>query len=283
MSIKTRWIIKNIIKISILSLILTLWFLIVNNFVWAWKIDIKKEEKSNNIKYKNIAIKPIANVWVAITSNIWIWVKKTQKISSQSIDNKIFKAEDFYKNSDKIKKQLIIKNMLFIKEYHNVLKMNINEELKKSKNREKTLKNIIKQLQIRLQNANSNITNLNKQIEILLWEYNNITTQIETLKKSLEIDFAKSNSQKVFKTVDDYYDLKYKQTNLKINLIFLWEFLKRYNVLNSYNKKILDTIVNNKDIISKNSFVVIPNSTNNMLKNFNLILSEEEYKTKIQK
>ena len=283
MSLKTKQIIKNFIKITTLSLAFILWFLIINNFLHAnEKIKIKTEP-NNNANYKNIIINPIANVWVAITSNIWMWLNKENKIKEENINNKIFKAEDFYKNSNNIKQKIITTNMLFTKEYFNILKMDFNSVLKKSKDKEKTLNNIIKQLQIRYKNANTNSVNLNKQKSILLWEHEKITTQIEALKRNLETDFTKSEANKVFKHVDNYYDLKHKQIILKTNIIFINEFLKRYNYLNNYNKLLLDILINNKDIISKNSYIVIPDSWSTLLKEFNLIYSESEYKEKIKK
>jgi hypothetical protein len=82
--------------------------------------------------------------------------------------------------------------------------------------------------------------------------------------------------------MNNYYDLKYKQIILKTNIIFINEFLKRYSYLNNYNKLLLDTLINNKDIISKNSYLVIPDSWNRLLRKFNLIYSESEYKNKIK-
>jgi hypothetical protein len=111
--------------------------------------------------------------------------------------------------------------MLFIKEYYNILKINFNETLEKSKNKEKTLNNIIKQLEIRYKNANTNVINLDKQRALLTSEYEKVITKINILKKDLETDFSESNSDKVFKHVEKYYDLKYKQVNLKTNIIFL--------------------------------------------------------------
>jgi phage shock protein A len=111
--------------------------------------------------------------------------------------------------------------MLFTKEYLNILKMDFNSVLKKSKNKKKTLNNIINQLQIRYTNANTNSINLNKQKSILLREYEKITTKTETLKKTLATDFTKSEPNNVFKHIDNYYKLKYKQLILKTNIIFL--------------------------------------------------------------
>jgi vancomycin resistance protein YoaR len=195
----------------------------------------------------------------------------------------VFKVEDFYNNSEIIEKELIEKNMIFTKEYYNVLKINFNEVIKKSENRKKTLNNIIKQLQIRHKNANTNIINLNKQRELLIGEYERIILKTQNLKRNLEKDFSKSNTKKVLEHTNDYYKLKYKEVNLKTNIVFLREFLKRYNFLNKRNKLLLDTLINNKDIISKNSYIVIPSSGSNLLKDFNILFTEEEHKQRIKK
>jgi hypothetical protein len=55
---------------------------------------------------------------------------------------------------------------------------------------------------------------------------------------------------------------------------FLWE----YSYLNQYNKLLIDTLINNKEWIIKDSYVVIPDSGWALLKKFNLIYTEEEFK-----
>lgn len=282
MSIKTRLIIKNITKITILSFILTLWFLIINSFVWALNKNEIIIDDNNNINYKNATIRPVANVWVAISSNIWIWLSEKNKINEISINSEIFEIEDFYNNSISIKNEVIIKNMIFIKEYFNILKINFNEILEKSNNREKTLNNIIRQLEIRYKNTVTSIVNLNKQRILLINERERIITKINTLKRDLEVDFIESNSDEFLNNIEDFYSLKDKETILKANIIFLWEFLRRYNILNNYNEMLINTLRDNRDIISKNSYIVIPKSGIGLLKDFNLIFSQEEYEIKKQ-
>jgi len=172
--------------------------------------------------------------------------------------------------------------MIFTKEYLNIIRMDFNSVIKKSNNREKTLFNIVKQLKIRLSNANSNIHNLIKQKSILISEYEKINTKIQTLKRNLEKDFNENNSEKVFKHVDNYYNLKEKEVILKTNIIFINNFIRKYNILNKYNSELTQILILNKDIISKNSYIVIPKSGTKTLKDFNLIFNEEEYKNKKQ-
>jgi hypothetical protein len=278
MSLKTKILIKNITRIMILSSILVLWFLIINSFVWAWNESDVKIDKRNNINYKNITISPIANVWVAITMNIWTWLNKQNKIEEVNINNQLFRVEDFYNNEDRIKSSIITKNMIFLKEYYNILKIDFNGILGKSKDKGKTLNNIIRQLEIRLRNANINITNLKKQRDILVTESQIVNSKINDIKKNLETNFSSSNPKKVFENVEVFYSLKYKEVNLQTNIIFLWEFINKYGFLNKKNTILLETLVVNKDIISKDSYIVIPTSGTKVLKDFNLIFSEEEYK-----
>ena len=280
MSLKMNQIIKKLIKISTLSLMFILGFFIINTFATVENNQEVKTTPSNNTYYKKITIKPIANVAVAITSNIWLWLNKTEKITESNINKDIFPVSDFYIKSDKIKEELLETNMIFTKEYYNIIKMDFNSVLDKSSDRSKTLNNIIKQLEIRYSNANTNIITLSKQREILITEYNNILIQLEAVKIKMENDFEIWNIKSLTDNTNNYYELKNKQNILNTNIIFIQEFLKRYNYLNGYTKLLLDTLINNKDIISKESYIVIPDSGNQLLRNFDLIFTEEEHKQK---
>ena len=280
MSLKMNQIIKKLIKISTLSLMFILGFFIINTFATVENNQEVKTTPSNNTYYKKITIKPIANVAVAITSNIWLWLNKTEKITESNINKDIFPVSDFYIKSDKIKEELLETNMIFTKEYYNIIKMDFNSVLDKSSDRSKTLNNIIKQLEIRYSNANTNIITLSKQREILITEYNNILIQLEAVKIKMENDFEIWNIKSLTDNTNNYYELKNKQNILNTNIIFIQEFLKRYNYLNGYTKLLLDTLINNKDIISKESYIVIPDSGDQLLRNFDLIFTEEEHKQK---
>jgi len=282
MSLNRKQSIKNLVKISTLSLIFVLWFFIINTFASSWEMIEIKTIPNNNANYKKIVIKPIANVWVAITTNIWLRLNKSKTISESNINNKVFSPNDFYLDSDNIKNSIIKSNMLFTSEYFNIMKMNFAWVIKKSNNKSKTLNNLIKQLKIRLTNANSNIQNLTKQKSILIIEYEKINTQIETLKRELEKDFNANNSSRVFTHVDNYYSLKQKEVILKTNIIFINNFLSKYNILNRYNLKLIHTLTINKDIISKDSYLVIPNSGTEILREFDLLFTETEFKNKKQ-
>jgi predicted nuclease with TOPRIM domain len=168
--------------------------------------------------------------------------------------------------------------MLFIKEYYNIVKANFNNIIKKSDNRERTVKNLLKQLQIRYKKANTNLQTITKQKSILSQEYEKLTTQIENLKKKIESDFNKNKASEVFKDVDLYYSLKEKQIIVKTNIIFINNFIRRYQILNKYNSMLIENINLNQDIIIKNSYLVIPKSGTKLLKDFELLYTEDEFK-----
>ena len=280
MSLKMKQIIKNLIKISTLSLVFILAFFIINTFATVENIQEVKTIPNNSTYYKKITIKPIANVAVAITSNIWLWVNKSENISELNINKNIFPVSDFYTKSSKIKEELLELNMIFTKEYYNIIKIDFNWVLKKSDDRSKTLDNIIKQLEIRYSNANTNIITLSKQREILITEYNSISIQLETIKSKMESNFESWNIDLLTNSTNEYYDFKNNQNILNTNIVFIQEFLKKYSYLNNYNKLLLDTLINNKDIISKESYIVIPDSGDQLLREFDLIFTEQEYKQK---
>ncbi len=278
MSLKMKQIIKNFIKISTLSLIFILSFFIISTFANIEKNQKVETKPGNSVNYRNIEVKPISHVAVAISINIWLWLNREWDINQTHINNRIFTISQFYSNSDIIRNSLIKTNMLFTKEYFNIMRMDFAWILKKSNNKSQTLNNIIRQLEIRLKNAHSNLQTLNKQKTILLAEYKNILTKIEILKKELERDFNQNKPSEVFKHIDLYYDLKQKEIILKTNIVFINNFIRRYIILNKHNSRLLNALILNKDIISKNSYIVIPNSWTQILKEFNLLFTESTYK-----
>jgi len=54
--------------------------------------------------------------------------------------------------------------------------------------------------------------------------------------------------------------LKQENTNALTYIIFINKFLNYYVILNEYNKKVLDTLINNKEILIKNTQLVIPDT-----------------------
>jgi len=62
------------------------------------------------------------------------------------------------------------------------------------------------------------------------------------------------------------------------NLVFVRYFIKKYAAASEYNKTLLDTLINNKEALSNGSFVVVPDSWEELLRDLNLLYDEAEYK-----
>jgi hypothetical protein len=106
--------------------------------------------------------------------------------------------------------------------------------------------------------------------------------KIENLKEVIDTDFNSFNEEKTWNNIEKYLELRKKYYYAKTYIIFINKFINQYNTLNAYNKKLLDTIINNKDAIIKDAHVVLPDSWNELLKKLNLIYEEAEYKALLE-
>lgn len=62
--------------------------------------------------------------------------------------------------------------------------------------------------------------------------------------------------------------------------MFLGKFIATYQTMNTYNKTLLDTLINNREALIKNVTVVLPDSGSNLMKPLNLIKTEAEWKAR---
>jgi hypothetical protein len=150
--------------------------------------------------------------------------------------------------------------MQYVYEYRNVLKTDIKQLIDSSYDKSKILNAFIDQLEFRYIEANNNIKNLNEQKTVFITNINNSNTQIETLKTKIQSDFQNNNSEESIKNLNKYLDLKKEYYYSRTYIIYINHFLTEFNYLNNYNKLLLDTLINNKEAIIKNAFIVIPDS-----------------------
>lgn len=231
----------------------------------------------NNSQFKNAFNSQIAKTWVAISTNIWIKYKQKAEITS-TIYKEIFSISEVLSNNTKANQEIIWYNMLQIEEYRNLLKTNIKELLDSSYDKSSILNAIIDQLEYRYVKASENAKLLLEQRNIFEWTMNSSNTKIETLKSKISTDFKNNNSDWSLENINQYLSLKQEYYYAKTYIVYINHFLSEYSYLNEYNKKLLDTLINNKDALIKDSFVVIPDSWTELLRNFDLLYSEEEFK-----
>lgn len=107
---------------------------------------------------------------------------------------------------------------------------------------------------------------------------NTTNNNIEELKKKIDIDFSSNNSAGTLENINKYLELKKEFYYSRTYIVYINHFINEYNILNNYNKILLDTLINNKEALIKDAFVVIPDSGAELLKSFNLLYSEDELK-----
>jgi len=280
-------IIIQIIKITSLALIFALIFNIANSYFNGWSFSIPsssdkieiKQNKTNNNKYKfkksNSII--LAKSGVALSTNIGIKYKQRQ-------------IQNLYKNVPKIAKIIsekkysnntnLTSHLLKIREYSNVLRTDIKKMIDSSYNKRETLDAYIEQLKYRYNSANFSSRILVKKKAELSENLNSASLKISLLKKEIETNFKGFNSKAVEKNIDELLISKAEFNYAKTHIIFINQYLKYYANLNNSNKKLLDTLINNKEAIIKNTKIIIPDTWIWALKKLDLIVDEKNYKSK---
>lgn len=258
---------------------LNLW----NNSNTSTNTQTTTSEKNENItNFKSINSSEIARTWVAIWTNIWTkhfennWKKEVNSAES-SIYKEIFSIEELKKNRILAKENLINKNMLETKEYFYLLRTDFKSLIEKSKNKKNTLETIYTQLKIRYNNAIDSIKNLQSQKAILLAELESINSRTESLKAELSQNFKNSDNVAVNENIEKYLELKNEYIFIRTYTVFVNNFLKYYVALNEHNLKLINALSLNKDAIIKWSYIVLPSSGNEVLKEYGLLYTEEEF------
>ena len=277
---------KFLAKILILSTFLVLVFNIWVNLINA-NSDINKTSKNNNsttlnnnsTTFKSVNNNSLWKVWVAITTNIWIQFKKRWEIPA-TIYKEVFSINEIINNQNTANKELIWKNMIAIEEYKNILKTNIKQLINNSFDKPRTLNAFIDQLEYRYTIWIINAKKLTEQKSIFNQNMIAINWKIEALKAKIEKDFKENNAEESLENINQYLELKKQYYYSRTYIIYINHFLSEYNYLNKYNKLLLDTLINNKDALIKNAYVVIPDSWSSLLKKFDLIYDENQIKSK---
>lgn len=177
-----------------------------------------------------------------------------------------------------IRANMITQNMIIIREYLNLSRTNVKDILSSSNNRRTTLEGFISQLELRYKNSALSIKSLEQQRLLLLWELTKIDSAIEATKLSMQKNFSESRPNTTLDNVDTYLELRSRYAESFTDIVFISQFLKQHEFLNNYNKGILDTLINNKEALINESYVVIPDSGDGYLRPLELLFEEAEIK-----
>lgn len=271
-------------KITTFSISLAIFYALIS--VWSsyfsWTSETDETLQTTQFELKSAPRSKLAQVSVAISTNIGIRYKEREKTTSNWVFQwGVESIKDIVGNNIEMNKNILTHNMVFIQEYLNLLKTNVVSMLNASANRESTLNDFISQLEIRYKTSQSNIAKLNNYKTTLEWLMIDADNKTNTLKNKISTDFSTFKDIESGANISEYLDLKNDYVYARTYLIFVNKFLVQYDFLNNYNKKMLDTLINNKDALIKKSFIVIPDSGDSFLKELKLIFDEDVYKNEI--
>lgn len=271
---------NNLFQVFIKIFMLTgVFFVIINYFWYFLNADNEwyKPVNSNIEKFTSQNIDIVWSVWVAISTNIWTRYKQINE-TPVAIYKDVVDIWYILWNTQIAKDKIISINMIMLNEYFNILKTDIRSFLWSSNDREFALNSFIAQLEYRYKVWIQNSQTLTQQRAELLNSYNSSNNDIQNLKNKISSDFWSFNNDQTIKNIDGYLKIRQENLNARTYIVFINKFLNYYAILNDYNKKVLDTLINNKEIIIKNSQVVIPDTGWELLKQLKLIYTEEEWK-----
>lgn len=174
---------------------------------------------------------------------------------------------------------MIGQNMLIIQEYLNLSKTDIKTLLNTSSNRKNTLEAFISQLELRYKNSVISLQSLEKQKALLLAEIEKNQASIASVKTSMETNFSLSQANETGKDIETYFVLRDEYTQYFTDIVFINQFIAQHQFLNDYNKVILDTLINNKEALINQSYVVIPDSGSQYLRPLELLFNEADFKS----
>ncbi len=266
---------------TIIKVVMLTWvFFVLINYFWYlmnsyWSSSQIKENKYN---YENTQIPVIGRVWVAISTNIWTSYKEINETPVNMFGEAV---EIWYilSQSKEASQKMISSHMLSIWEYFNILKTDIKWLLQSNYDRQFVLNSFIAQLEYRYKTTITNISTLESQKKELLDSYNKSNSNIAKIKNELSTNFSNLDPTSTYQNIENYLELKKENDLARTYIIFIDKFIKQYTLLNSYNKKILDTLINNKDVILKDSYVIIPDTWTQILKDLDLLQTEKDFKS----
>lgn len=176
------------------------------------------------------------------------------------------------------RKKVISSNMVAASEYLNILKTDVNKLLDQSSDRQATLESFTDQLKYRYKSTNEYLQTLTAQRSELLQAVTDSTTQIDSTKAALSVAYKNLDYDKTEELLTKYLELKDRETYARTYLVFVDKFQATFTALNTYNKTLLDTLINNREALVKDVTVVLPDSGTDLMKKLSLIKTEAEFK-----
>lgn len=233
----------------------------------------------NDGKFRRASVPYLGNTGVAIAMNIGLHEKEKQD-TPVHLYEEVMPVGEMLADTGVGRKKLISSNMVASSEYLNVLKTDVNKLLDSANDREAMLESFLDQLKYRYTSTNSYLSTLSAQVKELQGTVTTSDQSIETIKTAMTAAYKNLDYDKTEELLTSYLAEKQKNTYARTYLVFIGKFISTYQVMNTYNKTLLDTLINNKEALVKNVTVVLPDSGTNLMKQLNLVKTEAEWKAR---
>ena len=172
--------------------------------------------------------------------------------------------------------------MLLLQSYVNLLKTDIVSMLDQATDRTVALDEhiaLLKEYYTKTTERGALISEQSADLQSILKDAVDTTT---LAKVKMEEKYKGYEYSWVDSVIDDYVKAKNQENRARVYLTYLERFQKGYGILQGQNRKVLDTLINNREALIKRSIVVIPDSGSDLLKQLGLITTEALYKEKNQ-
>jgi len=262
------------------TLILTLFFTLILHLSWGYIRPYLGlgASASNDTNFVQLEATYLGNIATAVSLNIGQKEKETSK-TALWLNNDIISIAEVLASPVEWEKRLIGNNMIAIQSYVNVLKTDIASLLDQSSDRTKALDEHIEILKSYYTRTADRILLIENQITELNMILTSATQATTVAKTTMEEKYKAFEYTGVDTVIDDYVNAKNQENRSKVYLAYLQRFQRAYGILQWQNKIILDTLINNREALIKQSVVVIPDSGSDLLKKMGLIQTEEEAKS----
>lgn len=244
--------------------------------------DTQATQEENATRFQSAYAANYGNVGVALSTRIGMqFTSQNAALQSGGFYKEIASVGNTVEERQIQRADMISQNMLIIQEYLNVSKTDIKTLLSTSADRKNTLEGFISQLELRYKNSIISVQSLEKQKTLLVARVEKNQADIAATKASMEKNFGLAQANQTLKDLERYYVLRAEYTEMFTDIVFINQFLKQHSFLNNYNKVILDTLINNKEAIINQSYVVIPDSGDQYLRPLELLFDEADIKAKL--
>ncbi len=174
--------------------------------------------------------------------------------------------------------QLIGSNMVAIDQYIELLRTDIISLLDNSGDRGTALDEHIDLLKSAYTETSERLLLIDEQTRDLSSRIEADGATMTASKQKMEEKYQNKDPKDIDKIIDDFSKAKEDESRARAYMVYLERFRSGYIVLQTQNKKLLDTLINNREALIKRATVVIPDTGSDLLKKLNLIQTEEAFK-----